>query len=171
MLLARRRPLPVALTLLLALSLIGSAAVWRHQSNIRREGERIAWRAHADAVYATNFLADVLVRIGSGEIRDEASVREMLEQAEARVGNELQQAPEAEARLRHALARVYGSLGDLSKATPHARRALELSRGTRGLGRRDLLANLELLASLVEAGDSGWARELQLEAEQIREET
>lgn len=106
---------------------------------------RVAWQAHADAVYVTNYLATVLERAARGQLDGEADVLAILEDAEDRIAGELTDSPEAEARLRYAVARAYLGLGRPDDAERHARRALELSRSTPGLGARDVERNVELL--------------------------
>jgi len=145
----RRNPLPaVALGggLLALLVGLGLTLLGRDRA---RASEGIAWSAHADAVWVTNYWADLLERIARGEVTEADDVRAFVHEAEVRIRLDLPERPEAEARMRHALARVLLALGERSEAERNARRALELSRGTRGLGSRDELANRDLLEEIL----------------------
>ena len=65
--LVRRHPLAATV---LAAALFAVVGVWfgtQRSLERVRASETIAWRAHRDAVYATNLLADVLTRVGAGE--------------------------------------------------------------------------------------------------------
>ncbi|HEU4420156.1 MAG TPA: serine/threonine-protein kinase [Planctomycetota bacterium] len=116
-----------------------------------RASESIAWRAHANAVTSTNLLADLLVQIGATGTREQLA--EPLRAAEAHV-QQLGE-PEAEARLRLALARVQMRLGLAAPARDHLERALALARSTRGLSWRDADQCLELLVELaIERSDA-----------------
>lgn len=159
--LARRHPLATAV---LAAGLFALAGAWvGTQRNLIRlkESEDFAWRAHRDAVFATNLLADVLVRVGAGEAGESGDLERLLGDAERRLEEELVDAAEAEARMRQALARVYLELDRPSKSEAHARRALELARTTGGLGWRDVESGLKVLAELaIRARDTSAAQEL-----------
>ncbi|HZN38550.1 MAG TPA: protein kinase [Planctomycetota bacterium] len=116
-----------------------------------RASESIAWRAHANAVTSTNLLADLLVQIGATGTREQLA--EPLRAAEAHV-QQLGE-PEAEARLRLALARVQMRLGLAAPARDHLERALALARSTRGLSWRDADQCLQLLVELaIERSDA-----------------
>ncbi|HEX9732188.1 MAG TPA: ECF-type sigma factor [Thermoanaerobaculia bacterium] len=136
--LLRRRRLEAAALTVVLVSLAWAAVASRMSLARARHGESVAWQAHADAVYVTHYLATVLERAASGGLDSEADVLAILEDAEARIAGELADSPEAEARLRYAVARAFLGLGRPDDAERHARRALELSRSTVGLGRRDV---------------------------------
>jgi serine/threonine-protein kinase len=113
-----------------------------------RASESIAWRAHAEAVYVTLVLADVLEDLGSGIEGNAAALERVARRAEARIETEMVESPEAEGRLRHALARLFAQLGHWGEAEAQARRALDLARSTRGLSKQDVRRNLALLVEI-----------------------
>lgn len=141
----RRHPLVTAtLTGAGCLILGGWLAVTRDLARVRAS-EAIAWRAHAQAVVATTQLADLLEQIGATGTLEQ--LHAPLRAAEAHV-LQLAESPEAEARLRLALARVQRRLGLDEPAREHLERAFVLSRATRGLTWRDADSCLELLVEL-----------------------
>lgn len=108
--------------------------------------EGVAWRAHANAVRSTNLLADLLERIGANAVAKDDLARLIAETE--RSLDELGDQPEAEARLRMALARLESARGATAPAEAHLVRALELSRDTRGLSWSDTEHCLARLAEL-----------------------
>jgi eukaryotic-like serine/threonine-protein kinase len=145
----RRHPLATAaITGASCLLLGGWFATARDLANVRAS-ESVAWRAHANAVVATNLLADLLVQIGATGKPEQLAeqLAEPLRAAEAHV-RELADSPEAEARLRLALAKVQIRLGLMSPARDHLGRSLVLARSTRGLSWRDADQCLQLLVEL-----------------------
>jgi serine/threonine-protein kinase len=148
---ARRRPIATtAVTGACCLLLGGWFATARDLARVRAS-ESVAWRAHAHAVVATNLLAELLVQIGA--TGDAEQLAEPLRAAEAHV-QELVDAPEAEARLRLAHAKVQVRLGQSAAARDHLDRALARARTTRGLSWRDADECLDLLVELaIERGD------------------
>jgi hypothetical protein len=141
----RRHPIATAtITGACCLLLGGWFATARDLARVRAS-ESIAWRAHAQAVVATNLLAELLVQIGATGRPDQLA--EPLRAAEAHV-RQLDDAPEAEARLRLALAQVQMRLGLLAPAHDHLERSLALARSTRGLSWRDADQCLQLLVEL-----------------------
>lgn len=148
----RRHPIATAvLTGAGCLLLGGWLAITRDLTRVRAS-ETIAWRAHSQAVVATTQLADLLEQIGATGTLEQLAAP--LGAAEAHV-QRLTELPEAEARLRVALARVQRRLGLVAPARDHLERALDLARSTRGLSWRDEDLCLDLLVDLaVERGDS-----------------
>jgi tetratricopeptide (TPR) repeat protein len=130
-----------------------------------RASEAIAWRAHAQAVTATSQLADLIEQIGATGSLD--LLDGPLRAAEAHV-EQLGDSPEADARLRLALARVELRLGRNAKARDHLERALRLARSTRGLSWRDADQCLELLVDLAIARGDPAATGLATERLELR---
>ncbi len=146
---ARRHPVATAaITGACCLLLGGWFATARDLARVR-SSESIAWRAHANAVVATNLLAELLVQIGATGQPDRLAeqLAGPLRAAEAHL-QQLADAPEAEARLRTALAQVQMRLGLLAPARDHLHRSLALARSTRGLSWRDVDRCLDLLVEL-----------------------
>ncbi len=137
----------LATAALIAFSLLGAALLSRRAEERAVASEAIAWRAHAEAAWVANTLAKVLADLARGDA-SQGEAAAILKSAEDRVLHQLQDAPEAEARLRHALALAYLEMGKKEEALVHARRAAELARNTRGLGPKDLEENLELVRRL-----------------------
>ncbi|MEO6593167.1 MAG: serine/threonine-protein kinase, partial [Planctomycetota bacterium] len=141
----RRRPLASALlTGACCLLLGGWFATARDLAHVRAS-ESIAWRAHAQAVLATNLLTEMLEQVGaSGSDEQLATLLQTAEQHVQRIGD----APEAEARLRLALAAVQKRLAMHAAAESNLTRSLQLVRSTRGLSWRDEDQCLRLLVDL-----------------------
>ena len=148
--LVRRRPI---LSVASAAVLTGLVAAWvgadRNLARVR-DSESIAWRAHAESVLVARALGEVLDKVAAGKLRERDDVLEMLADAETRIV-ELGDAPEAETRLRAALAGAYQRLDRRADAERNARRALELARSTRGVGTGDVRRILSRLADLIES--------------------
>ncbi|MCK6447951.1 MAG: serine/threonine protein kinase [Planctomycetes bacterium] len=143
---ARRRPWLVAAGVAAVLVSIGS---WiGTERSLRRvmASESVAWRAHANAVHSTNLLAELLERIGANAVAS-ADLARLVAETEGSL-EELGDQPEAEARLRMALARLENARGALDSAEAHLVRALALSRDTRGLSWRDSEQCLARIAEL-----------------------
>jgi hypothetical protein len=132
------------------LALLAAAVVSRRAEQRAIASEAIAWRAHAEAAWVSSTLARLLADVARGENPRQDALR-VLEETEKLLQKADGKAPEAEARLRHALALAYAGLGRREPALAHARKAAELARGTRGLGPEDLKANLELIKRLEES--------------------
>ncbi|HEX6811162.1 MAG TPA: serine/threonine-protein kinase [Planctomycetota bacterium] len=148
----RRHPFATAaLTGACCLLLGGWLATARDLARVRAS-ESVAWRAHANAVVSTNLLAEMLVQIGATGTREQLA--EPLRAAEAHV-QQLGDSPEAEARLRLALAQVQMRLGLVAPARDHLERSLALARSTRGLSWRDADQCLHWLVELaIERSDA-----------------
>jgi serine/threonine-protein kinase len=150
---ARRRPWTMAACAAIVLVLLGSWIGTQRSLSRVVASESVAWRAHAAAVASTNLLADLLERIGASTIGGEELSR-MIAETEQQLP-ELSRHPEAEARLRMALARLERARGKPDAAEAHLSRALVLSRTTRGLSWNDTERCLEALAELrAQRGDA-----------------
>ena len=141
----RRHPLATAALTGAGCLLLGGWFATARSLDAVRANESLAWRAHAQAVFATNLLAELLEQIGATGTADQLAAP--LQRAEAHLA-QLTDSPEAEARLRVALARVQVRLGNETQAEDHLRRALALARSTRGLSWRDADQCLDLLTDL-----------------------
>jgi hypothetical protein len=146
---SRRQPLPAALCAASLLALIASGALtWQSVARLRAS-ESVAWRAHAEAVLATQFWTELLGERTAGEAQEAATWEQSLSRATAAVDQVTAGAPEAEARLRLGLARLWVQQGAFDRAEPLARRAVELTADTRGLSPVDHRAALELLTEIL----------------------
>jgi serine/threonine-protein kinase len=126
------------LILVLGAGLVGtSLGKTRAEDNASR-----GWGAHAQARFASEVIADVLVAGATSG----ASWDAVLDEAETRLATELSHLPETEALTRLALGRLALSLGQPERAGGHLERALELARSRRGLNWRDTASAYELLA-------------------------
>ena len=146
----RRHRWRLAIAATVLLSLVAAAVASRRAEQRAIASEAIAWRAHAEAAWVSSTLARLLAEVAGGENPREDALA-VLEETEKLLRKSNGSAPEAEARLRHALALAYSGLGRREPALAHARKAAELARGTRGLGPEDLKANLELIGQLEES--------------------
>jgi len=152
--LVRRNPIRSSVCAAVLFALVGIFIGTRRNLSRVVASESVAWRAHRDAVYAFNVMADVVLQLGVRELASERDLELLLADTEARIDVDLQGAPEAEARLRQALARVYLELGEDERALRHARRVVELAGATVGLGWRDRERGLETLAEVaIRRGD------------------
>ena len=143
----RRHRWRLAAAALVLAALLAAALLSRRAEERAVESEAIAWRAHAEAAWVTNTLAKVLAELARGSA-GRAEALAALAAAERHLTEQIEGYPEAEARLRHALALAYAEIGRREEAIAHARRAAELARSTRGLGPQDLEGNIELLRRL-----------------------
>ncbi|MEQ1748964.1 MAG: serine/threonine-protein kinase [Prosthecobacter sp.] len=118
-------------------------------------------RAMADAEVrkskqVSRFLQDMLASAGVSKAlgRDATMMREVLDQTADRIGHELADQPEVEAKLRGAISGAYSDIDEYVKAEEHQRRCLELYRAQ--YARRDhaVLANaiIDYAATLEKLG-------------------
>jgi len=143
---ARRRPWTMAAAAALALVFLGSWIGTQRSLSRVVASEGVAWRAHANAVRSTNLLADLLERIGASALASDELTR-LVSETEQHLA-ELTSEPEADARLRMALARLERARKNPAAAETHLARALELSRTTRGLSWNDRERCLDSLIEL-----------------------
>ncbi len=145
----RRHRVPVVVTMIVVVSL----ATGLIMAIAARQEARIEARR---ATVANVFLSDLFLRLDPAIARtkDTTLLREMLDDAAARVDVELGDEPEAEAVAQGAIGRGYAMIGESSLAVPHLRRAIELTptqRGRPGDGRREL--QTRLMGALKDQGE------------------
>ena len=118
----RRHRIPIVVAAVVLISLSSGLIV---ALTARQEARAEAQRATA----ANAFLIDLFNRLDPAvaRTRDTAILREMLDDAAARVEDELHDEPGAEAVARGAIGRGYAMIGENSLAEPHLRRAIELT--------------------------------------------
>ena len=145
----RRHPLWTAAVLALLFAGLGTWLGTRRSLTQLAASEGVAWRAHRDAVYALEVLSNVLLEASANDVLQRGQVEELVADAERRMDEKLGDAPEAEGRLRLALARIHLELGNSRRARDHAARGVELARDTVGLGRMDLERGLGVLAEIL----------------------
>jgi serine/threonine protein kinase len=165
----RRYRLPVALVLLFVALLVGglasSLAFWRQAVRDRTAAQQAATRAtlaqqEADrrreqAQSVAALLADMLNSANpeAANLRD-YTVRQMLDEFSANLGERLGDQPEVEAQVRGTIGGTYRNLAAFDQAAPQLERALELTRALRGPAHPETADRMLELARLRElAGD------------------
>jgi tetratricopeptide (TPR) repeat protein len=93
------------------------------ESNIQRARVQAA-RDESEAV--TDFLADMLASVSPDEQGRDVSVREVLDEASKTIGEEFQDRPLIQARLRDTIGKTYYELGKYEAAEPLLEEALEI---------------------------------------------
>lgn len=118
----RRHRVPIVVAAIVLVSLSGGLVT---ALTARQEARAEAQRATA----ANAFLTDLFSRLDPAvaRTRDTTILREMLNDAASRVGEELSDEPGAEAVARGAIGRGYTMIGEGALAEPHLRRAIELT--------------------------------------------
>lgn len=154
-----RRAVPIVAAWIVAAMCLGGTAtigvLYARASEARRAATIEAQRAAAVAAFLQDMIA--APRDGLGEL----TVRELLEQASARVSGEFTGQPEAEAAVRRALGRTCRALGLDEQAESQLRRALELGRDQWGAAHPEVIAaTAELGSVLVAMGRLGEAEPL-----------
>ena len=155
----------LALAAGLLIALLGLARALRAEQRALREAavsERIA-----------SFLVELFRVNDPGESRGESvTARELLDRGSERVGEELAEQPEVQARLLGTMAEAYESLGLYEPARGLAQRRLELERSHAGARSAEAGRALIDLADVTRLrGDYRGAHALALEARSILEET
>jgi serine/threonine-protein kinase len=141
----RRHPLPAALGMLLAFSLlVGFAGVtWKW---------RQADRERSNTAASLEFLGRMLA--GSfGEanpLGTQLTVLQMLDRASARIGGDLQGQPEVEAPIQAKIGAIYRSLGRFKEGERHLRAALRLDTEVNGSEDATTLRDVNALAALLD---------------------
>ena len=107
-------------------------------------------RANREAVTAervSEFLTDLFKVSEPNEARGNAiTAREILDKGVEKIGTELADEPEIQARLMHTIGNVYASLGLYKKAMPILEKALEMRRRILGEDHVDTIESMEDLA-------------------------
>jgi eukaryotic-like serine/threonine-protein kinase len=127
---------------------VAALATWRGMIRAE-ESERLAWRAHTQAVQAAAFNHDLLATIDADTLRDNRAILAQLERTARRVDTDLADLPEAQGRMRYTLAHTFARLERWEEAETHARAAASLAKSTRGFGAADQGAYLHLLGEVL----------------------
>ncbi len=163
---ARHRVLFGAAALTLALLLVFSITVTIQLGAQRRERARAeasaeqARRAAARAERINAFLRDLIASASPWSLGRDATVREVLDRAAARLETTLQEEPEARADAHRTVGVAYFQLGDLTTAAKHLEKALEIHRtvhaGDHESVARDLVSLAELSSFLPDRSDEAY---------------
>ena len=152
--LLRRHKLPFAAAALFLLTIAGfSASLYLQLAETARQRdaaarERDAAQRERDGAKAvTDLLIDIFKVADPESGGRELSARDLLDRGSARVVDGLADKPEIQARLLHALGRVYQNLGVFEEATTKMERALAVRKG---------LATDDPVARGVVTGDLAW---------------
>lgn len=124
----------VGLSTLLLTGLLVTQFFLYGQLQATEDAENLAWRAHSQALRVAGFFETLVAASDPETLRGDLGAMAALEDASATVGEDMAEFPEAEGRVRMAIANLYAHLGRYEDAIPHAERALVLARGTRGFG-------------------------------------
>jgi tetratricopeptide (TPR) repeat protein len=150
---ARRNPALASMAAALALALLGglAATTWKWREAERRKGELAAAnrligrerdqaeREAAKARAVERFLIDDILDQAAPEKNPRSrgvTIEDALDLAGRSIGERFASQPEVEVPVRAMVGRTYRKLGNLDKAEPHLRRALDL--GRHSLGEWDL---------------------------------
>jgi eukaryotic-like serine/threonine-protein kinase len=145
----RRNAWAVAAAGVVFVSLVVAAtATWRGMVRARAS-ERIAWRAHTQAVQAAALNHELLATIDADTLRGNRALLAQLEETSRRVDADLADLPEAQGRMRNTLAHTFVRLERWEEAEIHARRAASLAQTTRGFSKADQGAYLHLLGTIL----------------------
>jgi serine/threonine protein kinase/tetratricopeptide (TPR) repeat protein len=128
-----------------------------------------ALRENAKATAVSDLLQEILASANPDQAKGaDYTVRQLLDQAARRLGDQLQGQPEVEASIRAVMGNAYRRLGLSEAAAPQLARALAIRR-QRGGPQNELLAQslLDYSRNLYEAGHPREAEPFALEAEQI----
>jgi tetratricopeptide (TPR) repeat protein len=151
-----------AIFVVLVAGVVVSTSLYIKAESAREQAE--ARRVQAEEV--TEFLNDTLASVDPAKAQGrDVTVKEMLDQAAARVDDAFPTIPLAEANLRLTMGYTYRKLGKLAEAEPHLKRALQLRRQHLGDDHRDVAEALSALGGLLDAkGDYDGAEALWQEA-------
>jgi serine/threonine protein kinase len=110
-----------------------AVAAQANETRLRQQAEADEQTAKSESAkneQTAQFLLDMLDSAGQSAVRgqDTTLLREMMDQAEARMSKELAGNPSVEAKLRGRLGWTYYQLGEYSRAEDSVRRAVELCR-------------------------------------------
>ncbi len=135
-----------ALAMLVAVIGTGVGLVRSRAAHRIAEQERnIAVSAQADAQAVTAFLQDLLSAANPYRRGREATVNDLLEDAESRIAGELADKPAVEAGVRYAIANTYAGMWYWRKSVPHLRAALAINRRIHGTNDSRVAECLSLL--------------------------
>jgi serine/threonine protein kinase/tetratricopeptide (TPR) repeat protein len=121
----RNRVVVAAACLVLAAVLAGLAAASVGFLRARQERD-LAEKARSESEAVTDFLAGMLAAADPSELGKDVTVRQVLDQADAPLGERFAEQPLIEARLRGTIGETYVALGLYTEAEPHLRRAFEI---------------------------------------------
>ncbi len=153
--------------LAIAAFIIVSLSYVAFESN-RQRGAAVRARDESEAV--TTFLSDMLGAVAPEQGGREVSVRQVLDQAEGKIGEKLKGRPLIQARLMNTMGNVYRKLGLPEKAHPLLEGSLAIREKELGRNHRDVAQSLNDIANLVSMeGDRDRAKALYEEALAIRE--
>jgi len=145
--------------ILVAASAVTLAVMYRQQGRLLNDVRTEAAKAKAIG----DFLSDMLGRIDPQHARgrDVTVLRELLDDASARVGQELAGQPAIEASLRRTIGNAYRSIGVFDQAEAHLRRALEIRQTLHDEPHTDVAVSLSDLAGVVaDMGEHAQAQRL-----------
>lgn len=145
----------VAASLVLAVAATSYGMVRERGLRARAEAaEREAAGRLAESVSVQRFLREMLESIDPERaLGSEVTVREVLDAAAAKVGEDLKDQPRVEATLRHTLGATYHQLGQFEEAIRHLRRAVELRIEHLGESHPETLESMHSLGATMLPGD------------------
>jgi serine/threonine-protein kinase len=161
----RRHTVGVAAAVLVVLSaLLGAAGIAREARLAAKQRDHaVAAQAQAEAI--VTFLEEMLTSVRPNSEGSDVAVREVLDEAAARIETQLDVEPRVKASLYDTIGRSYSALGLYDQAEPHLRRALELRRAELGPIHEAVVDSLDDLGDLMYAtGDLDEAETLHAEA-------
>jgi eukaryotic-like serine/threonine-protein kinase len=126
---ARRNKTALAAAILVAASLVIGTAVSIWQASAARRAERLAITETAKATAIADFLQEMLSSANPDQTKGaEYTVRQLLDNFSAGLGNQFSEQPEVEAAIRGVIGKAYWRLGVLDRAQVHLKGALDLRR-------------------------------------------
>ncbi len=133
------------------LALLAGSAVATY-GLIQARGERDNAETQAASLLAVNrFLSDLLSAVQPNEAQGrEVTVREVLDEAGTKIGEQFADQPLVEAAIRETLGRTYQAMGHLDESLAHHREALRLRRLHLGTEHVDALRSVRLVAEVLE---------------------
>jgi len=148
-----------------ALAVVGALLGQLHEQNLALQAEA------ATAETSLAFLVELFESSDPAETRGaDITVKEVLDRGAGRIEEQLQDQPGVQARLHHAVAEVYLSMGQYGEAEPYARTALNTRRELFGDDHPDTLESMRCVANVLdELGRYGEAEALYVEALALHE--
>jgi serine/threonine protein kinase len=151
----RRHRFGVAASLLILLSLVAAVigtgyglALAVDEREHAQQQAIAAERARDESEAVTQFLTSMIESVQPDEVGRDVTVRDALDAAADRLGEDFRDRPLVEARLRHALGVSYWQLGRHDDADRHLPRVVETRRTLLGPDHHDTLTAMSNLASL-----------------------